>query len=204
MQEEENKNDNNQSKPVTTENKDIDWKNIAEQLPIKKNDQAQKEQRKKLWSQIDYNGNRYVSLAEVEKGLRDVIQNDTLFRAKPAIMRAFQYAKNYTKGTSKYGDDYLEKRDFRIFLVALRQRFEYYVAFKRIDTGEDQRIDFEEFKAAMPEIEKWVGKISNPEEEFKKIDSNGLGQILFDEFCEWSVRKNLDLEDDGEEEDSEK
>ena len=40
MQEEENKNDNNQSKPVITENKDIDWKNIAEQLPIKKNDQA--------------------------------------------------------------------------------------------------------------------------------------------------------------------
>jgi len=56
----------------------------------------------------------------------------------------------YTKGTGKYGDDYLEKRDFRIFLVALRQRFEYLVAFKQIDTGEDQRFDYKEFEAALP------------------------------------------------------
>jgi hypothetical protein len=62
---------------------------------------------------------------------------EVLYEAKPAIMRAFQYAKAYNKGTSKYGDDYLEKRDFRIFLVALRQRFEYFVAFKKVDTGQD-------------------------------------------------------------------
>ena len=88
-------------------------------MPISKNSED-KERRKKLWNQIDMNGNRYVSLAEIEKGLRDVIQNDTLFKAKPAIMRAFQSAKNHSKGTSKYGDDYIEKREFRTFLVALR------------------------------------------------------------------------------------
>lgn len=114
-------------------------------------------------------------------------------------MRAFQYAKAYTKGTSKYGDDYLEKRDFRIFLVALRQRFEYFVAFKKVDTGQDQRIDYSEFLAAKPQIEAWVGPISNPQAEFASIDTDGHGQILFDEFCEWSISKNLDLEDDDSE-----
>lgn len=141
-----------------------------------------------------------MSLAETEKGLRDVIKNDQLFEAKPAIMRAFQYARLYTKGTGTHGDDYLEKRDFRIFLVALRQRFEYLVAFRKIDTGNDQRFDFKEFSAALPQIEKWVGPIQDPKEEFKKIDGNGKGQILFDEFCEWSIKKKLDLEDDDEEE----
>ena len=46
-----------------------------------------KEKRKQLWSQIDVNGNRYVSLAEIEKGLGNLIQNDTLL--KPVIMKAF-------------------------------------------------------------------------------------------------------------------
>ena len=68
-------------------------------------------------------------MAEVEKGLRDVIKSNALFEAKPAIIRAFNFAREYTQGTSAYGDDYLEKRDFRIFLVALRVRFEYFVAF---------------------------------------------------------------------------
>ena len=94
-----------------------------------------------MWKQIDYNGNSYVSLAEIQKGLRDVIQNQALFEAKPAIIRAFNFAKDYTQGTTQHGDDYLEKTDFRIFLIALRVRFEYFVAFKKIDSGKDQRID---------------------------------------------------------------
>jgi len=50
-------------------------------------------------------------------------------------------------------------------------------------------------------IELWVGPIE-PEKEFKSIDKNGGGWILFDEFCDWSIKKNLDLEDDDDFEDS--
>ena len=52
-------------------------------------------------------------------------------------MRAFQFAKKHSKAKSKYSDDYIEKKEFRVFLVALRQRFEYFVAFKKVDTGND-------------------------------------------------------------------
>ena len=114
-------------------------------------------------------------------------------------MRAFQFAKKYSKGKSKYSDDYIEKREFRTFLVALRQRFEYFVAFKKVDTGNDQRIDYNEFLAAKPLIEQWVGKIQNPQAEFQQIDMDGHGQILFNEFCDWSAQKNLDLDDDDSE-----
>ena len=34
------------------------------------------------------------------------------------------------------------------------------------------------------------------ETEYQKIDTNGGGQILFSEFIEWALDKNLDLEDD--------
>ncbi len=47
-------------------------------------------------------------------------------------------------------------------------------------------------------MEVWVGEISDPEETFKQIDKNGGGQILFDEFCTWAIKKNLDLEDDDD------
>ena len=45
-------------------------------------------------------------------------------------------------------------------------------------------------------ITKWVGAIGNLTEEFNRIDKNGGGEILFDEFCEWAIAKKLDLEDD--------
>ena len=50
----------------------------------------------------------------------------------------------------------------------------------------------------MPTLEKWGVKIANPESEFKKIDKNGGGVIMFDEFCEYAIKKNLDLEDDDD------
>lgn len=67
----------------------------------------------------------------------------------------------------------MEKGEFRVFLVALRVRFEYLVAFNKIDTGDDQRIDYNEFVAAKGDIEKWVGPIPNPKAEFMKVDRNG-------------------------------
>ena len=42
-----------------------------------------------MWNYMDMNGNGYLSLAEIDKGMRDVLQSDMLFDAKPAIMRAF-------------------------------------------------------------------------------------------------------------------
>ena len=62
----------------------------------------------------------------------------------------------------------------------------------------DHKVDINEFKLALPTLEKWGVKIANPESEFKKIDKNGGGVIMFDEFCEYAIKKNLDLEDDDD------
>ena len=41
------------------------------------------------WASIDINNNGYLSLAEIDKGLRDVICIPEVFDTKPVIMRAF-------------------------------------------------------------------------------------------------------------------
>ena len=176
---------------------DINWTEINSKLPTGKDD-GSKGRRKKMFRDFDPNGNGVLSLAEVDKGIRDVLKIDQIFDAKSAIMRAFQIAKNSQKSKrGQVGDDYIELREFKFFLLSLRQYFEYWEAFRRADENFDKRISLNEFVSQKDTIEKWVGPI-NAEEEFKKIDTNNGGFVLFDEFCKWAITKNLDLEDDDD------
>lgn len=172
------------------------WDAIREALPIRKNPEEYA-RRSELWKSIDVNGNGYVSVAELDKGLADAINNLEIFKTKAVILRAHTAAKNKVKTKGTHGADYVERCEFRLVLVYLRQYFEYWVAFKRVDDDSDSRISLEEFVDAREEIEKWVGPIE-PEETFKKIDTNGGGKILFNEFVEWAIQANLDLEDDDD------
>lgn len=179
---------------------DINWEEIGAKLPYERTPEAY-EQRTKLFDLMDPNGNGYLSLAEVDKGLRDILQIDEIFDAKPAIMRAFQAAKNYLPtdaGTP--GEDYVQRKEFRILLQFLRNYFELWIMFDSLDTGEDRRVDLGEFQAAIPKLAEWGVLIaeSKAEDEFNKIDTNDGGQVLFAEFCSWAIKQKLDL---GEEKD---
>ena len=177
--------------------KNYDWDALFSKLPIKKTAEDRKK-RKELWNQIDMNGNNYISLAEFDKGLRDALNLPDIFKLKKVSLRAFQAAKKAVKSSSKYGDDYVGWLEFRIILVYIRQYFEYYVMFCRIDSSQDFKISINEFKKAIPTLEKWGIKINDPESEFNKIDINNGGVIMFDEFCTYAIKKNLDLEDDDD------
>ena len=174
-----------------------DWDSLLSKLPIK-NNKEEREKRRQMWKAMDMNGNGFVSLAEFDRGIRDILNLPEIFKIKKVIIRAYQAAKNKYKGKSKYSDDYLEWMEFRISLVYLRQYFEYYVMFCRTDTSGDHKINFEEFKNAIPSLEKWGVKINDPKKEFDSIDTNHGGSIMFDEFCQYAIQKNLDLEDDDD------
>ena len=175
----------------------VDWAAIKKALPILKNHEHF-EERNRIWEGIDVNGNGYVSLAELDKGLRDNIGNVDLFDCKPAIIRAHQAAKNKVKTKKFHGTDYVERAEFRLVLVYLRQYFEYYQAFKRVDKNNDDRIDREEFCTSQELLETWVGPIHDMNAAFDDVDLNGGGMILFNEFVRWAIYKNLDLEDDDD------
>eukprot|EP00959_Pyramimonas_sp_CCMP1952_P091506 1915654-Pyramimonas_sp.AAC.1 len=70
----------------------INWPEISARLPSERTPEA-KAQRMQLFERFDPNGNGYLSLAEVDKGVRDVLELDGVYNCKPAIMRAFQAAK---------------------------------------------------------------------------------------------------------------
>jgi len=48
-----------------------------------------------MFKQFDPNGNGYLSLAEIQKGILDVLELKSLFECKPAILRAFTLTKDY-------------------------------------------------------------------------------------------------------------
>jgi len=62
------------------------------------------------------------------------------------MIRAFNAAKDKGKRTSKYSEDYIENREYRLLLKYLRQYYEYWVAFDQLDLDSDGRITFKEFK----------------------------------------------------------
>lgn len=64
------------------------WAYLAEKLPHEKNDE-QKQVRIDQWNCMDFNGNGYLSLAEIDKGMRDCVVLPEIFDTKPVMMRAY-------------------------------------------------------------------------------------------------------------------
>ena len=160
----------------------INWAEINEKLPIRPDET---DERKALFKKFDLTRNGLLSRFEIDRGVRDVLKIDAIYDARPVIERAFDMAKNSQNPTKSRGGHYVELSEFRFFLQSRNDR-------------NDRRIELIEFVNARLEIEKWVGKIDNAEKQFKKIDVNGGGHILFNEFCDWLNTKNFHLEDDDD------
>ena len=178
------------------------WKALKDKFPPTEKGPEGRAKRMELFTQFDPNGNGYLSLAEIDAGCRKILQLDELTNdLAPILIRAFTAAKDahQRKGKKKkHDDDYVEKSEFRLFFVNLRVYFELWSMFDAIDTGDDRRVNFDEFQQAVPTIESWGVKIDDAKAEFDTIDKNSGGQILFQEFAEWAMKKNLDLPDDGD------
>ena len=147
----------------------VDWKSLSEKLPTGK-DETSTAKRKKLWKRADPNGNGYLSSAEVDLMVRDTV-GEAMFSAKPVIQSAFHAARKSGGGaqTGRSGD-YIERAEFRTLLIMLRQYYELYAMFNRLDTSDDRRIDLGEFKQGAEMVASWGVKLpaDKLEEEFQK------------------------------------
>ena len=72
--------------------KNFDWDSFLKKLPIEKTEKD-RAARKKIWNAIDMNGNGFVSLAEFDRGVRDVLGLPQIFSQKKVLFRAFEAAK---------------------------------------------------------------------------------------------------------------
>jgi Ca2+-binding EF-hand superfamily protein len=134
-------------------------------------------------------------LAEVDKGVRDVIQLPELFELKPVLIRAFNAAKTSLKAATSHGDDYVSKAEFKYLIQYLRDYSNYWFVFNQIDTSKDRRVSLEEFEKAVPLLEQRGLKVPNAKAIFHKIDTNNGGYILFDEFCHYVIANHMEFEE---------
>merc|ERR1719350_1200493 len=136
-----------------------------------------------LWQLIDFNGNGIVSLAEIDKL---VVDKYPLLNHKPALMRAY-------KATIKSGDgdDWVEKREFKKLLANLFYFNKLFWLFESCDDDKDRRMTYAEFRRLLT----LAGNSQNMseaecQEDFRRIDTNGGGIVLFDEFCRYICCKD--------------
>jgi len=140
---------------------------------LKANDQGKLS---KMWKRLDFNGNNIVSLAEVDKLANEQFP---LLNHKPALMRAFQATLR-----AGNGDEWVQKHEFKMLLGNLFYFNKLFWLFEQVDEDHDRRMDMKEFQWCMSMCGLKMSQ-SKIEAEFKKIDVNGGGIILFDEFCRY-------------------
>jgi hypothetical protein len=107
--------------------------------------------------------------------MRDILRLPALFALKPVLIRAFYAAKDKVKSSKPYGDDYISKGEFRILLKFLRQYYEYWVAFERLDVDNDHKIGYKEFVKGLKMMSNWGIDISDPKALWKEADSDNGG-----------------------------
>lgn len=178
----------------------MSWQDKIANLPVEKSEE-QFQQRSKLFDGFDPNNNGYLSLAECDKGCRDILGMEKKDMPQPVILRAYMAARDVAqkdgnrsnRNQNKQGGDYIERSEFRVFLVCLQRYVELWNMFSGIDTNHDRRVTRDEFQQGMDKVAEWGVSVQDPKAEFDKIDSNHGGMILFDEFVKWALDASVHL-----------
>jgi hypothetical protein len=161
------------------------WQRLADKLPWKRTT-AHHKRRIEMFKQFDPNGNGHLSLAEIDLGVKQVLQCEELFNVKPVLRRAYFAAKNKDGKQSGPNADFIELGEFRTLLWYMRKYFEYWVMFDMLDASHDHRLQFEEFERALIEIQKWGLCNVDAKAIFDEIDADGLcvyWRVVFPLIC---------------------
>merc|ERR1712113_331843 len=103
----------------------------------------------------------------------------------PALMRAY---KATCAGGGK--QPYVHKKEFKSLLGNLFYFNKLFWLFEKVDEDMDRRLTYEEFRKLLS-ITGAMKKMSESEcqADFRRVDKNGGGIILFDEFCQYFTGK---------------
>ena len=137
---------------------------------------------KQFWDILDVNGNGKVSLAEIDKLM---VYSYPDLNNKKALMRAYKQTCLEDGGD---GDAWVEPEELKQLLHNLLYFNKLYSAFVSIDQDFDKRLDKNEFYRGAKKLGLKIKK-KQAYKEFKEMDANGGGIVLFDEFCVWYTKK---------------
>ena len=164
--------------------------------------------REEAWRLWDPNGNGYLSLAEVDLGVKMTLQSflkdagagEAVWRRfRPSFIRAFNDAKDAAAAASSLSDDYVTKGEFRLLLSYLGYYATWFEVFAMVDgcsdgttATDDRRISRDEWEEGIEKVvaaglswAPYVALRSATSASFDEMDSNGGGYVLLIEFCAW-------------------
>lgn len=93
-----------------------------------------------LFSKMDINANGYLSLAEIDKGIRDVFEIPELFESKPVLIRAYTAACKKLVNPSPIEDNLVTRGIFKFLVIYLRFYYELWIDFQSMQLDKDRRI----------------------------------------------------------------
>jgi len=97
-------------------------------------------------------------------------------------------AEKATLSTKHEKDGFVHKKDFKCLIVNLFYFNKLFWLFDQVDEDRDRRMTFKEFKWCLSMTGVQMSD-TKAQSEFKKVDKNGGGIILFDEFCRYFTEK---------------
>lgn len=151
-----------------------------------------------LWTRADENRNGFVTLAEFEKIISESDEDDSpLFGSltnKAAMGRAY-----YSTCGGGNSDEWIERREFPALLRNLIYFNKLWTMYEGIDTNKDRRLDIEELKAGMAKMKLEGVEASAIETHFSKMDKDGDGTVLFDDWVKYFASCFHPLADDLDE-----
>ena len=177
----------------------INWAEINSKLATEKTNDA-KQKRLDLFIKMDKNENGFLSLEEIEKVLIKEVLSEAqqVFDLKPIIARSFQKAKSLNPvGRSKGGDNQIEKNEFRMLLIYLKNFMAIWEIFAKANDADDRRIDRVRFRGIFPRVQEWAPQFLSGDECWdammaQAVTGEGGGNlILFTDFAFWVLEREI-------------
>ncbi|KAH8064856.1 hypothetical protein JL722_1743 [Aureococcus anophagefferens] len=137
-----------------------------------------------LWSRYDFNGNGMLSLAEIDKLVSEEYPE---YDNKQALLRAYKFA-------DVDGSGFITKREFPTLVRSIAYFKGLADEFAELDASHDRRVDFSEFRAGAPRMGLDLSD-SEARVIFRKMDADGGGLVLFEEFCAFMGRLKAEHKD---------
>mmetsp|Transcript_17735 Transcript_17735/g.41262 ORF Transcript_17735/g.41262 Transcript_17735/m.41262 type:complete len:286 (-) Transcript_17735:120-977(-) len=179
----------------------VTWEVLKGMLPLGMSAED-KHRRKALWKEFNITGTKHLALFEVDASIKKVLKCEELFDAKPAILKAYTYAREVNPSGP---DEKLEFCEFRLLLVYLKGLFEIYQMFMQLDVNHNQVLSFAELEAAIPVLRAKGVLVKDATLLWNELKGK-RDDVDFHEFADWAIRHDLggqDLLEHAEHEDKE-
>ena len=130
---------------------------------------------------MDLNKNGLLSLGEIHMGVEKYYPQ---FYHKQATLRA-------CKAADVNGDGFIARREFRLLLEYLVFFSNAWTTFDAFDVDGDHRLAPDEFFAGCQRLGLEI-TAEEASDDFRKIETNGGGYVLFEKFYCWAGQRKID------------